>query len=229
MQSQWPHLLALSQGHCFLLSLGSSMFGPKDAEEKQTTLLTAKFKPITTVVTFFFHNRVFKKSSQEAKWLGCIMLCTCPSPAKAHPWRGRLLLFGLSYHWFIDQLFLIRMIPTKLGCSYQWNSQYVGSITILFVELLLASNHDSRVVVSPLQTSLRRKWVIRWSWPIVSGSQLQNHQRLFNRKSEGFHGVSRRVKTPSRRRFAQVNGFVASPSDMPTCAAKREAAVAGSN
>jgi hypothetical protein len=34
---------------------------------------------------------------------------------------------------------------------------------------------------------------------------------------------------PSRRRFAQVNGFVASPSDMPTCAAKREAAVAGSN
>ena len=35
------------------LNVGSSMFGPKDAEEKQTTLLITKFKPITTVVTWW--------------------------------------------------------------------------------------------------------------------------------------------------------------------------------
>ena len=65
------------------------------------------------------------------------------------------------------------------------------------VELLFASNHDSRVVVSPLQTSLRRKWVIRWSWPIVSGSQLQNHQRLFNRNRRVFMGSAAGSKRPA--------------------------------
>ena len=74
---------------------------------------------------------------------------------------------------FIDHLFSIRMIPTKICCCYEWNSQYFGSITISFVF------HSLVCIKPPLQSvpcftiGSNRKWVLRWSWPIVSGSQLR--------------------------------------------------------